>query len=641
MCGIFSALSRRGAAAPDYSELLETIRHRGPDGCGGVGVAVRGDAPGAARTWLGHVRLSILDLSDRGRQPMETPDARFVVSYNGEIYNYVELRDELRAMGAEFRTETDTEVLLQAWAVWGEACLPRLEGMFAFVMVDRERAVATLVRDPFGIKPLYYVETPELVLAASEILPLLRTGAASDALDAGVVYEYLRFGATNSNERTLLRDVRALPPAHLLTVDLNGGVVTAPRRYWQLAPTERRISFADATAECRERFVGNVRRHLRSDVPVGAALSGGIDSSAVVCTMRMLEPDLDLQTFSYIATEPGKSEERWVDVVHAQVGGTCHKIRPTGDRLMDDLVRVLRHQGEPFGSASVYAQFLVFERARAEGVPVTLDGQGADEILAGYWPYVGTRAAELARSGNVRGALRLVTRAAPGVSGTVHSASMLAQSLLPRGMRLAARRLAGREVMPSFLRADWFAAQGAEPEALADELIGRYDTLKEHLISTVDRGSLPNLLRYADRNSMAHSIESRVPFLTTGFAEFLLSLPAEYLLSPDGVRKHVFREAMRGILPEAIRTRGDKIGFFADDGVWLRRNATRLAEVWAELAREPMFDGAQLTAFVRDFNAGRHQKAQLVWRALVFGLWLRELRASASVRRTLAPAAVA
>ncbi|MDF1502345.1 asparagine synthase (glutamine-hydrolyzing) [Roseisolibacter sp. H3M3-2] len=632
MCGILAALSRPGAPVAPHEHVMDALRHRGPDGRGSAcvtllaGVDASDDAPAA---WLGHLRLSILDLSARGAQPMTSGDGRFVATYNGEIYNYVELRRELEADGARFRTGTDTEVLIEAWARWGESSLRRFEGMYAFVLVDRARRTATLARDAFGIKPLYYAETEAGLLVASEPLPLVRAGRLAPDLDPEVAYEYLRFGATNANDRTLLRGVRALPPASVATFDFDAGALRAPRTYWQLRPTERAISLADAAAECRERFLDNVRLHLRSDVPVGAALSGGIDSSAVVCAMRRLEPDLDLQTFSYIATEAGKSEERWVDLVHAQVGGACHKIRPAAEMGPDDLTRLIRHQGEPFGSASVYAQYLVFERARREGVTVTLDGQGADELLAGYWPYVGTRAAELARRGDLAGCLRLVTHAAPGARGVAHTSMMLAQAALPPGLRRLARGLVRREVFPSYLDRGWFAGAGVDADALAEDLIGRHATMKDHLVSTVERGSLPNLLRYADRNSMAHSVESRVPFLTMGFAEFLLSLPSEHLLSPDGERKHVFREAMRGILPEPIRARRDKIGFFADDALWLRRHADRYADVWEELAREPMFDGAELRTFVSGFHAGRHDKAQLVWRALTFGLWLRELRSAA------------
>jgi asparagine synthase (glutamine-hydrolysing) len=640
MCGIVAVLSRSPAIRQDFSAVLSEIRHRGPDDAGMalVDLACTGTAP-EARAWLGHRRLSILDLSARGHQPMESPDGRFVVIYNGEIYNFIELRDQCRAAGARFSTESDTEVLLSAWQLWGPQCVTRFKGMFAFVIIDRVAGTATAVRDQFGIKPLYYAESGSHVVFCSEVLPMLRTGLIGSTLDAGIAYEYLRFGAPNSTERTLLAEVRSLPAAQSIVFDFRSGKLARPQQYWSLRRTACNLSFEEAAAECRARFIDNVRIHLRSDVPVGAALSGGIDSSSIVCVMRKLEPDLNLETFSYIASDSRHSEERWVDLVHQQVGGVCHKIRPAPADLAEDLELLVRRQGEPFASASVYAQFCVFRAARAAGVPVTLDGQGADELLGGYWPHVGTFATEQLHRRRFRDVLKVLTHAAPGIRGVALVASMLVQNLLPQNARHAARKVVGRELFPSYLSRSWFESQGVHWQALAENLIGRYRTLGDHLIANVGGGSLPNLLRYADRDAMAFAIESRVPFLTADFAEFLVSLPSEYLISPAGERKRVFREAMKGILPEAIRTRSDKIGFFADDGLWLRQNERHFADVWSEIARQPMFDAVELNRFVRGFHEGRHHKALLVWRLLVFGMWLRELqRATAGNSRTQAAA---
>lgn len=640
MCGIVAVLSRGSAIREDFSAVLREVRHRGPDNTGTALVDLAcTDTPREARVWLGHARLSILDLSERGHQPMESPDGRFVVTYNGEIYNFIELRDQCRAAGARFSTESDTEVLLHAWQLWGPQCVTRFKGMFAFVIIDRVAGTAIAVRDHFGIKPLYYAESSSRVVFCSEVLPILRTGLIGSSLDPGIAYEYLRFGAPSSTDRTLLAEVRSLPAGQSIEFDFRSGKLAPPRQYWSLRRTARNLSFEEAADECRARFVDNVRLHLRSDVPVGAALSGGIDSSAIVCVMRKLEPDLNLQTFSYIASDRQYSEEHWVDLVHQQVGGVCHKIRPAPADLAEDLELLVRRQGEPFASASVYAQFRVFRAARAAGVPVTLDGQGADELLAGYWPHVGTFATEQLHRRRFGNLLNVLTRAAPGVRGVALIASMLMQNLLPQKARNAARKMIGREAFPSYLSRSWFESHGVHWQTLAENLIGRYRTLSDHLITNVGSGSLPNLLRYADRDAMAFSIESRVPFLTADFAEFLVSLPSEYLISPSGERKRVFREAMKGILPEAIRTRSDKIGFFADDGLWLRHNERHFANVWSEIARQPMFDAVELNRFVRGFYAGRHNKSLLVWRALVFGMWLRELqRATADNSRTQAAA---
>jgi asparagine synthase (glutamine-hydrolysing) len=623
MCGILAVFSAGQPLGPAYLPLLRTLAHRGPDDAGEAWIDFPDlPEPARPRAWLGQHRLSIIDLTAGGHQPMFTADGRYAMIFNGEIYNYLELRAECQRAGAAFRSASDSEVLLQCWALWGERCLSRLVGMFAFVIVDREKQTATLVRDNFGIKPLYYAATGGEFLVASEIAALVATGRIAADPTPTLAYEYLRFGATDSNELTALRDVRSLPPAHLAVFDFATGRLGPVRRYWELRAEPRTISFTDAVAECRERFFQNIRLHLRSDVPVGAALSGGIDSSAVVCAMRQIEPGMDLRTFSYIAAETAHSEEKWVDIVHATVGGQCFKICPQPGDLVRDLATLVRHQGEPFASASIYAQYRVFRCAREQGVPVTLDGQGADELLGGYWPHVGTQAAALFRAGRWRQAWSTL-----GSGGDRRlAAQMLAQSLLPPAARAVARRFAGKDLLPSYFNPAWFRDQQVDLAGTADALVGRHPTLHAHLVANATRGSLPNLLRYADRNSMAFSIESRVPFLTPDFATFLLSLPADYLVGPDGTRKRVFREAMRGVLPEPIRTRRDKIGFFADDALWLRHNAAVLQPLCLRAAEEPMFDGPRLRVFLDDFFAGRHHSALLVWRVLVFALWLETMR---------------
>ncbi len=629
MCGILAVFSTGSPLASDYGPLLNRLAHRGPDDSGEAWISFpRLAMPERPRAWLGQRRLSIIDLSAGGHQPMHTADGRYALIYNGEIYNYLELRAECQRAGCRFSGGSDSEVLLQCWALWGEQCLARLVGMFAFVIVDREKQTATLVRDFFGIKPLYHASAGGEFLVASEIAALVATGRIAPEPTPTLAYEYLRFGATDSNEFTALRDVRSLPPAHLAVFDFATGRLGPVRRYWELRAEPRAISFAAAVAECRERFFQNIRLHLRSDVPVGAALSGGIDSSAVVCAMRQIKPEIDLRTFSYIAAETAHSEENWVDIVHATVGGQCHKIRPQPGDLVRDLEMLVRHQGEPFASASIYAQYRVFRCAREQGVPVTLDGQGADELLGGYWPHVGTQAAALCRAGLWGQAWG--TLGSGGERGI--ATKMLVQSLLPRSARALARRFAGKDLLPAYLNRAWFVDQQVNLAGTADALIGRHATLHEHLVANATRGSLPNLLRYADRNSMAFSIESRVPFLTPDFATFLLSLPADYLVGPDGTRKRVFREAMRGVLPELIRTRRDKIGFFADDGLWLRYNAGTLRPICLRAADEPMFDAARLRGLIDDFFAGRNDSALLVWRVLVFVLWLDSMRAARPAR---------
>jgi asparagine synthase (glutamine-hydrolysing) len=419
-----------------------------------------------------------------------------------------------------------------------------------------------------------------------------------------------------------------------MTLSLGGRAPARPAPYWRI-DLERTsdLSFGEAAARLRELFLENVRLHLRSDVPVGAALSGGIDSSSIVMGMRRVEPELALHTFSYVADDPAVSEERWVEVVGAAARAEVHKTRPTPADLVSDLDALIAAQDEPFGSTSIYAQYRVFRRAREAGVTVMLDGQGADEMLAGYRSYLGARLASLLRQGRLLRANRLVSRAGrqPGVS----SRQMLLAAggmAFPRfglgsGLLRGVARRAGLSNGSTLaaLNNEWFTLRGATP--------WRYenghgaDVLRKTLHDTLVETSLPMLLRYEDRNSMAHSIESRVPFLTTAVAEFVLSLPEEYLIAPDGTSKSVFRSAMRGLVPDSILDRRDKIGFATPERRWLETLRPWVEEVLraGEEARLPVLDMAAVRREWAEISAGAAGFDFRVWRWLNVIRWAQNM----------------
>src|SRR5690606_7266642 len=328
-----------------------------------------------------------------GHQPMLSADKRFSIVFNGEIYNYRELRTELQGLGHCFVSDSDTEVLLAAWMQWGQACLVRLIGMFAFVVLDRQAGTLTCVRDALGIKPYFYAaQGGGEFYFASEMPALKELLPGKPTLDWQRAYDYLVHGDYDSGTGTFFEGIRHLLPGHLFIVDLKGERVAEPERWCAPRIVERTdLSFASATELVREQFLQNIRLHLRSDVPLGAALSGGIDSSAVVCAMRHVEPDLPIHAFSYLAAGSEMSEDVWLDRINAHVGAVPHKISVGSDELVRDLDSMILAQGEPFGSTSIYAQYRVFQLARESGVTVTLDGQGADEMLAGYSGYPGQR----------------------------------------------------------------------------------------------------------------------------------------------------------------------------------------------------------------------------------------------------------
>jgi len=579
MCGFAGIL--RYTSDPNLGDLGarlgKKIRHRGPDDRGwllltpqGLRLGQNQPTPDPATLVLVHQRLSILDLSEAGRQPMVTSDGRYAIVFNGEIYNYIELRAELEKLGHSFRTQTDTEVLLHTYLAWGKNALKRLVGMFAFAILDMLAQRLFLARDCFGIKPFYYVHSTRGIAFASEIKALLELPEVNRTIHPQRLFDYLRFGQTDHGGDTLFDQIKQLPSAHWLEVPLNQPCSLQPTAYWNLDLSDPiDLSLEEAAQKLRELFLESVRLHLRSDVPVGAALSGGIDSSAIVAAMRHLEPNLQLHTFSYIAEDPSLSEENYADVAASGVGALRHKVRPTPEELVDDLDYLIACQDEPFGSTSIYAQHRVFRLAQETGIKVMLDGQGADEMLGGYRWYLSARLASLLKQGQIPRAWRFLNqiKRLPGSGGSMHLFFRAGGFLLPRNLRTLGRQLLGKDLLLPWMNRSWFLDQGAGRKAV--EGPHGPNVLREILLQNLVTTNLPMLLRYEDRNSMAHSIESRVPFLTVPLAEFILRLPEEYLISADGTTKNVFRLAMMGLVPEEILNRKDKIGFTTPEQNWL------------------------------------------------------------------------
>jgi asparagine synthase (glutamine-hydrolysing) len=641
MCGIAGLVAARGRRVDSASAamIVRVLAHRGPDDVGflsssGGTVRVARETAGvdsAADLYLIHRRLSILDLSPKGWQPMSYGDGRYHIILNGEIYNYLELRSELEALGHRFRSTSDTEVLLAAWSEWGAAMLPRLVGMFAFALLDTQSRRLVLVRDFFGIKPLYYCDFAAGFAFASELKALTPLDGVSRAIDPEPLYFYLRHGMTEHDDRTLFASIRQLPAAHLMEIDLDDPSKRSVRRYWSL-PLDRteEMSFDEAAARMRDLFVESVSLHLRSDVPVGAALSGGIDSSAIVMAMRSVVGErLDLHAFSYIAADPILNEERWVDLVAERSRATLHKVRLDEDDLVRDLPALIASQDQPFASTSIYAQYAVFRLAAEARIKVMLDGQGADELLAGYRPFLAARIGSLLRSGSVASAGRLFGAASklPGV-GRGYLAKTTGELFLPTALQGPLRAMVGKELLPPWLDASWFREHGIGGMPVA-RARGR-SVLRASLHDAVTRSNLPALLRYEDRNSMAFSIESRVPFLTPKIAAFVFSLPESYIVSPRGESKSVFRAAMRGLVPDEILDRRDKIGFATPERDWLARLAPWSDAMLANGARLAPLNIPLLRGEIDAVRSGAKPFHNGIWRALNLTAWARQSEATFS-----------
>ncbi|MHB2265048.1 asparagine synthase (glutamine-hydrolyzing) [Aliihoeflea sp. PC F10.4] len=623
MCGIAGGIWAEEVNRIDdkVNSALAAMRHRGPNDSGVEIFTVSTSTVALAQT-----RLSVIDLSSGGHQPMWSDNGKYAIVFNGEIYNYKELRAELADCGHIFRTASDTEVLLKAWVHWGESCLMRCEGMFAFAIADVDAGTVTCVRDAFGIKPFFYDSTNGFVFA-SEQPALLSMRTQPPKANLQRAYDYLVNGDYDNGPNSFVDGVRHLEPGHIVEVDIISGRIKSARRWWWPKFAERpNINFGEAAEMVRDAFLHNVKLHLRSDVPLGAALSGGIDSSAIVCAMRHVAPDAPIHTFSYVASGAGLSEESWIDSINEHVGAVSHKVTATANDFARDVDAMILAQGEPFGSTSIYAQYRVFQLARESGMTVTLEGQGADELLAGYWGYPGYRIRSLVESKEFARAHRFAKHWSTWPGRSYHRAIMYYAATVLRGrMHARGRALLGRDARPKWLDVAALTDAGVqfEERLWSGAPHGHGRRVVERLAYEAQERVLPSLLRHSDRNAMRFSIEGRVPFLTPQFAELLLSLPESFLISDGGETKSVFREAMRGIVPSAILDRKDKIGFATPEREWLLSIAPQVRGWLRESGEVPFLRQQQLLEAFDDVVVGRRSFSWQVWRWINYVRWYR------------------
>jgi asparagine synthase (glutamine-hydrolysing) len=571
-----------------------------------------------------HRRLSILDLTEAGWQPMGTSNQQYYIIFNGEIYNYLELQKELKSLGYKFNSHSDTEVLLNAYVEWGTNCLTKLTGMFAFAILDIAKHKLFLARDFLGIKPLYYTYCNEGFAFASEITTLLQIPNMNPQINSQRAYEYLHSGVTDYGDQTLFANINQLPSAHYLEISLDNFIQSQPIRYWNINLNQTLdISYQEATAQIRELFLNNMQLHLRSDVPLGAALSGGIDSSAIVMAMRhLLGEKLQLLTFSYIASDNKINEEKWIDLINNQSQSISAKIQPNPQELINDLEHLIAIQGEPFGSTSIYAQYRIFQLAKSTGIKVMLDGQGADEILGGYRAYLGSRMASLLYNKQWYQAFNFAKKSSQLPQQTLIDLLIRTGGLMiPNQWQNLARKLVNREFDPPWLNLTWFRENCQLPSNSYS--FQDHNILKQELYKATMERSLPMLLRYEDRNSMSNSIESRVPFLTPNFVQFIFSLPESYIIDKNGRSKAIFRDAMKGIVPDLILNRSDKIGFSTPEYSWLNMLRPWVESVInSDIAKTiPIFDYPFLQKDVELILNGQKKFNFQVWRWLNLIKW--------------------
>jgi asparagine synthase (glutamine-hydrolysing) len=633
MCGIWFSIG----FTPDPAHI-DLVSHRGPDGRGW-----RVFDSGAGPVALGHRRLSIIDLSEAAQQPMADAGEHRWVVFNGEIYNYLELREELAAAGHRFATSSDTEVLLAAYAQWGEAALDRLVGMFAFVVWDARAQTAFAARDRFGIKPLYFYATSRGVAIASEIKQLTLLAEFSPALNPARAYDFLSSGIMDHTGETMFAGVRQLQGGEYVRLDLQrwrpGEALPVRRWYPVLAPGGIDIGEAEAADRFRALLDDSVKLHLRSDVPVGTCLSGGLDSSSIVCLMaRELAAggDARVHTLSACYDDRSVDERPFMEAVVERAAALPHWCFPRADDAFAFSERITWHQDEPYGSTSIFAQWCVFEAARRVGLKVMLDGQGADEQLAGYHGAFGTHFASLIRRRRFAALIRAMAerRAWHGVAIREQARALLLP-ILPG--RLAGLLRRGRQ---SATQHAWLDGEGLRPYLgrsafeTAREQTGRppVEGIGDLCVVLTQSSNLTMLLHWEDRNSMAHGVEARVPFLDHRLVEFSIGLGDRHKIV-GGDTKRVLRAAMRGILPEIVRNRRDKLGFATPEEGWFRGPLRELVLGGVEqtLGHFPgLLNERGVRAHAADMLEGRRPVDFSLWRIISLGIWGRRFAVSGS-----------
>jgi asparagine synthase (glutamine-hydrolysing) len=569
MCGILAVIDDRGAFAAHeerrFDAALDLLKHRGPDD---RGVWSDGHA------WLGHRRLAIIDLSSAGHQPMADAETGVTITFNGEIYNYLELREELRLLGYRFASHSDTEVLLRAYLAWGQECLRRLNGMWHFVIWDPRNRTAFIARDRLGVKPSYYSLDGGRLIVASEPKAILAIEPTHRCVDRSALRDFLVSSALYSSNRSFYEGVCILSPAHHATFDAATGNF-AVRRYWA-PPSEGTEPGAWDLEQFAELIADSVRLRMRSDVPVGLTLSGGLDSTTILTEAIKHTARLIAFTSVYRSALPELNidEEQWARVAVAPFANVdLQAVNAAPEHWIETLRQIAWHMDGPADSPAVFPLWQIMERARSAGVPVLLEGQGADELLGGYVQYAALDGLDVLSK-----AMRQPFPAQwIAVARTLAS---YAQTFSPTRLGLSMVRAQFPGLLPTYRRR--FGTLGTlRQEFLSvdqDATRGPVDGSRVHtrLLNDLQYDTLPGLLQYGDAISMAHSIESRLPFLDYRLVELCVSLPMSAKVA-NGQTKRALRALLHRAGLHQIAKRRDKKGYPTPVGTWLAARNGELA----------------------------------------------------------------
>lgn len=644
MCGIGGIynLNQKSVDAGVLERMTKIIRHRGPDDegfllvntangnvkhCAGTDTidAIKSTTPQLnndieANLALGFRRLAIIDLSPLGHQPMCNSNGDVWIVFNGEIYNYIELREELKSLGYNFKTGSDTEVIVNAYQHWGVDCLNRFNGMWSFALWDKRKKRLFCARDRFGVKPFFYYFDNQSFIFGSEIKQILEH-PIDKSLNYDVIYKNFGIGSfTINSDCSYFKNIKILPHSHYLLIESGELKIS---RYYDL-PVEKfessKLSFAEACEQYKELFSDAVRLRMRSDVEVGSTLSGGLDSSAIV-SVACKYTDKQFKTFSsYYTYQPQYDERKWINLVVERTSSKAFYVSATPQQVMDDIQKIVWFHDYPIETSSPIAQYYVMKLARENGVTVLLDGQGSDELTGGYnHAFYRYYSDLISRFKWMRFVQEYPSYLKHNQKGSVVDKFVKTAA----SFFLNEQKLYAAEMKYSF-----------NPVIKPNSDIYPYEVknikasrLSTFLYNEMMSNSIQTLLHYEDRNSMAHSIESRVPFLDYRFVEFVFSLPSTYKIQGN-FGKHIHREALKTIVPKEITERKDKIGFLSPgENIWMRNELKPFADDIfnsSSFRNREFLDQKIIQQEYLKYKNGDQKHAKKLWHLLTLELWIRQ-----------------
>lgn len=589
MCGITGIISLKNEKITfeKIKEVNDIIRHRGPDGEGfyiGENFA------------FGHRRLSIIDLSNDGNQPMILDDD-FIIIYNGEVYNYVELREELKSLGVTFYTGSDTEVILKAYKEWGTDCVNRFNGMWSFSIFDKKKNILFCSRDRFGVKPFYYVKNSDFFSFGSEIKQLMPFNP-SNKLNKRILADYLIYGFEEHNQETFFENIYKLEPSHNLIYNLSTHEIEIYAYYSLKDNVTKKLNITNHSEKFRDLLKNSIELRLRSDVKVGTCLSGGLDSSSIAMIASQIYGD-NFIGINAKSIQKDNDESDFAKIVAKKSSIDLHFVEPNTDDFYKVLKEVIKVQEEPFGGPSIFMQYFVFEKAKALGCKVMLDGQGGDELLLGYERYFPVYWLKLPLLSKMKEIVNFARNSRLSVKEVV--AYLLYFTSYKLRDKLTKRKW-------SILNEDFVSLVNKD---LIKKSARSYRSSTELQILEYEHLQLPHLLKYEDKNSMYHSIEARLPFLDYRLVQYGVSLPIRHKLK-NGWTKFILRDSMKDILPEEIGWRKEKFGFEAPTKIWMEDKKMIIDEIR---------NSKILTSIISDFDKLSGLTDHQLWKLLNISLW--------------------